>query len=165
MASSCGSARPASTASESSSTVPISETSRPTTSWQANKQETIMLAKALEIRDEGTFIAVLAVDMNPDKTLGSVEGIERFARQRYLLRRCGYACDGRPNVIVTRLDGNGQATNDPFAWGAYVRTFRVAHDYIIDHWNELKDGDVVDVEFILAESAAPKRSERETVPL
>ncbi len=106
-----------------------------------------MKALALEIRDDGTFIPALAVDMN-------------FANdaQRYLLRRCGYACDDRPNVILTRLDGNGQATNDPYAWGG--RTYPVAHEYIIKHWNELKDGDVVDVSFILGESPAPKISER-----
>lgn len=107
-----------------------------------------MKAKALEIRDEGTFIPMLAVDMNPTEEA-----------QRYLLRRCGYACDGRPNVILTRLSGDGEASNDPYQWGG--RTFPVAHNYIIEHWDELRDGDVVDVSFILGETSAPKRSERE----
>ena len=111
-----------------------------------------MHAKALEIRDEGTFIAALAVNME------AVNG-----EQRYLLRRCGYALDGRPNVIVTRLDGNGKATNDPYAWGG--RTWPVAHLYIIEHWDELADGDVVDVSFILGETTAPKVSERLTAPV
>ena len=106
-----------------------------------------METKGLEIRDEGTFIAALAVDMNPTND-----------EQRYLLRRCGYPCDGRPNVIVTRLDGNGKATNDPYDWSG--RTWPNAHHYIIEHWNELKDGDVVDVSFILGETKAPKVSER-----
>lgn len=34
---------------------------------------------------------------------------------------------------------------------------------IIDHWDELEDGSVVDVQFILGERLEPKRSERETV--
>ena len=106
-----------------------------------------MQVKALEIRDEGTFIPALAVNMNPDG-----EG------QRYLLRRCGYACDGRANIILTRLDGNGKATNDPYEWGG--RTWPVAHNYIIEHWEELRDGDVVDVSFILGETDKPKLSER-----
>ena len=105
-----------------------------------------MKAKALEIRDEGTFIAALAVDMNAGN-----------AQQLYLLRRCGYPCDGEPNIILTRLDGDGHATNDPYSWGG--RTWPVAHNYIIEHWNDLKDGDVVDVSFILGETAEPKRSE------
>lgn len=110
-----------------------------------------MRTLVLEIRDAGTFIPALAVDMNPTD--------ETCREQRYLLRRCGYPCDGRPNVIVTRLDGNGYATNDPYAWGG--RTWPVAHNWIIDHWDELEDGSVVDVEFILGERAEPKRSESE----
>lgn len=110
-----------------------------------------MKAKALEIRDDGTFIPALAVDMNPDDDA-----------QHYLLRRCGYTCDGRPNIVLTRLDGDGKATNDPYEWSG--RTWPVAHEYIIEHWHELSDGDVVDVSFILGESAAPKVSERHTVP-
>jgi hypothetical protein len=106
-----------------------------------------MKAKALEIRDEGTFIPALAVDMNPTQD-----------SQRYLLRRCGYACDGRPNVILTRLDGSGKATNDPYEWGG--RTYPVAHNYIIENWDALSDGDVVDVQFILGETTQPKVSER-----
>jgi len=111
-----------------------------------------MKAKTLEIRDEGTFVAALAVDMNPgdpypkngtltEKELGA--SLRALRARTYLLRRCGYPCDGRPNVILTRLDGNGQATNDPYAWGD--RTMAHAHHYIIEHWHELKDGDVVDV--------------------
>ena len=106
-----------------------------------------MQVKVLEIRDEGTFIPALAVNMNP---VGE--------HQRYLLRRCGYPCDGRANVILTRLDGNGKATNDPYEWGG--RTWPVAHTYIIEHWEELNDGDVVDVSFILGETEKPKVSER-----
>jgi hypothetical protein len=75
------------------------------------------------------------------------------------LRRCGYPCDGTPNVILTRLDGNGRgAFNDPYDW--CDRTWTAAHRWIIEHWAELKDGDVVDVEFILGETTTPKESER-----
>ena len=108
-----------------------------------------MLTKALELRDSGTFIPILAVDMNPGNEA-----------ERYLLRRCGYPCDGEPNIIVTRLDGNGKATNDPYAWGG--RTYPVAHDWIIKNWRQLMDGDVVDVEFILGEKPEKKSSERFT---
>jgi hypothetical protein len=38
-----------------------------------------------------------------------------------------------------------------------------AHHYIYDHFDELDDGDVVDVEFILGETAIKKVSERLTV--
>jgi hypothetical protein len=107
-----------------------------------------MQAKILEIRDEGTFIGVLCVDINPDNEA-----------QRYHMRRVGYPCDGEPNVVVTRLSADGQpATNDPYHWGG--RTMPVAHSYIIKNWETLKDGDVVDVSFILGETPSPKKSER-----
>lgn len=127
-----------------------------------------MKAKALELRDEGTFIALLAVDMNPGDLepyeLGGVT-VPRYSdelsyeAQRYLLRRVGYPCDGRPNVLITKLSGDGsKASNDPHYWGD--RTFAVAHAWIIEHWNELRDGDVVDVQFILGETVKKKVSER-----
>lgn len=106
-----------------------------------------MQAKALEIRDKATFIPVLAVDMNPNN-----------ASQRYLLRRCGYPCDGIPNILITKLNGDGsRASNDPYCWGG--RTWPTAHNYIIANWQNLRDGDVVDVEFILGETSAPKVGE------
>lgn len=127
-----------------------------------------MIAKALELRDEGTFIALLAVDMNPEKydPAAHYDGISHAEceAQRYLLRRCGYPCDGQPNVLITKLAGDGsKASNDPYYWGD--RTMSVAHNYIIEHWNELRDGDVVDVQFILGETKAPKVSERRSAPV
>jgi hypothetical protein len=50
-------------------------------------------------------------------------------------------------------------------WPRDTRTKPHAHAYIEAHWHELRDGDVIDVEFILSETAAPKRSERETAPV
>ncbi|MDZ4344107.1 MAG: hypothetical protein U1E51_16935 [Candidatus Binatia bacterium] len=119
-----------------------------------------MKSKALEIRDEGTFIPVLAVDMNPTVQETPYVSESDPVAQRYLLRRCGYPCDGRPNIILTALDGHGKATNDPHEWGG--RTYPIVHNYIIKHWEELRDGDVVDVSFILGETDKPKVSERIT---
>ena len=107
-----------------------------------------MKVKIIEIRDEGTFIAALCVDMNPDNSI-----------QRYYLRRYGFPCDNRSNILITHANCDGSpATNDPY-WQR-GRTWRVAHNYIIEHWHELEDGSVVDVSFILGESKAPKISER-----
>jgi hypothetical protein len=108
--------------------------------------------KVIEIRDSATFIPVLCVDIQPHSGI-----------QTYYMRRLGYPCDGRPNILMTRLSGEGQATNDPYAWRG--RTFPVAHNHIIDHWQELSDGDVVDVEFILGEKPTKKVSERLTIPV
>jgi len=110
--------------------------------------------RVLEVRDSATFIPVLGININPT---GDESG-----GQRWLMRRCGYPCDGQPNVILTRLDGSGKATNDPYAWGG--RTYPIAHNYIIENWDSLKDGDVIDVEFILGEKPTKKVSERLTIP-
>lgn len=112
-----------------------------------------MEVKCLEVRDEGTFIAVVAINMNPTNE-----------EQRYLLRRCGYPCDGRPNIAISELGASGRPMwNDPHAWGG--RTYPVAHDWIIKAWDTLKDGDVIDVQFIIGETTKRKVSERVTAPL
>lgn len=109
-----------------------------------------MKTKILEVRDEGTMISMLCVDMNPDT-----------AEERYYLRRHGYACDGSPNILITHVSADGgPATNDPCFWKD--RTRSTARMHIIAHWDDLLDGDVVDVQFIRGETAAPKKSERLT---
>lgn len=121
-----------------------------------------MNVKLLELRDEATFVPLLCVDMNlpPDKPNEYANAaLESYVAQLYLLRRCGYPCDGRPNIAITHLRCSGdKCSNDPFYWGG--RSFPVAHKFIIENWDTLKDGDVVDVQFILGETPEPKVSER-----
>jgi hypothetical protein len=106
----------------------------------------MMEIKLIEIRDEGTMIIAICVNMNPTTEF-----------QRRALRRCGYPCDDCPNILITNASGGYKADNDPYSWGG--RTYPVAHDYIIENWYTLKDGDVVDVSFILGETSSPKISE------
>jgi len=113
-----------------------------------------MDTKILEIRDSGTFIPVLCVDMNPCRELN-----DAHRAQYYYMRRAGYPCDGRPNIAIAKLSMDGEpAWNDPYGWKG--RTMAVAHNFILEHWPKLKDGDVIDVEFILGERSQPKISER-----
>lgn len=125
-----------------------------------------MITKAFEIRDRNTFIPVIAVKMvpTPDDVAGTraEEAVsERIHKaERYLLRRAGYLFD-HPCIMLCRMDANATArcaSYDPFAWGE--RTFPVAHQYIIEHFDELESGAVVDVEWILKETKEPKKSER-----
>lgn len=114
-----------------------------------------MQTKTLEIRDEGTCIPVLAIRMLPDSEAS-----------RYWLHRCGYPEDGRSITVMCLNDG--KATNDPYEWtalGMGPRTMPVAHSFVIDHFDELEDGAIVDVQVILRERREPKASERFTVPL
>lgn len=104
-----------------------------------------MMPKCLEVRDRMTFIPVVCIG-----TVADNEG------QRYLLRRSGYTLG--ETVILVNLN-DCRAANDPYEWGN-SRTMSVAHNYIQEHWAELNDGDVVDVEFILGETTERKKSER-----
>jgi hypothetical protein len=108
-----------------------------------------MQTKLLEIRDAGTFIPVMATLMESSKD-----------EERYLLSRTGYT-GHNTLVVVTRMNDlkTQYSSND---WGTNSRTMREAHAYIEDKWEELKSGDVVDVEFILGITDKPKESERIT---
>lgn len=125
-----------------------------------------MQVKVLELRDDGTFIPLVAISMDWERECpgGLSEDETRKAltsanAQRYLLRRCGYPCDGRPNIAIAKLAATSDPlSNDPYSWGG--RTMPVAHKYIIENWEKLRDGDVVDVEHILGEKPEPKISER-----
>jgi len=107
-----------------------------------------VISKCFEVRDRSTFIPVMAVRMTAANEA-----------QRYLLRRAGFGVE--PAEVMTMLTHlvRSVSQNSPHDWGD--RTMAVAHQWIHDHFAELADGAVVDVEFILGESAAPKQSERE----
>jgi hypothetical protein len=103
--------------------------------------------KCLEIRDANTFIPVICV-----------RPVAENEAQRYLLRRDGYRADTERCIIMIDAQCRGVAY-DPYDWTKDTPTKRTAHAYIEAHWAELQDGDVIDVEFILGETAAPKVSE------
>lgn len=101
--------------------------------------------KVFEVRDEATnipMLAVLCVCQEP-------------GRERAILRRAGYLADPGPDacVLMTPLYGGKKAEYDEYAWGD--RTFSAAHGYIIDHWDELNSGDLIDVRVVLGEADKP----------
>jgi hypothetical protein len=109
----------------------------------------MMESKCLELRDSGTFIPVICIRPVPVNEA-----------QRYLLRRDGYSgTAGEHCVIMIDAQCRG-AAYDCYDWPGGSRTKKVAHNYIAEHWHELVDGDVIDVEFILGETLTKKISER-----
>ena len=106
-----------------------------------------MKTLALEIRDRATFLPMLAVQM----TSSNME-------QKYLLRRSGYGGEHTLIMLWSMSQSRTPASYDPHDWND--RTRRIAHQYIQENFNELSDGDVIDVEFILGETTSPKISER-----
>ncbi len=106
-----------------------------------------MEVKCLEIRDDGTFIPVICIRPVPVNE-----------EQRYLLRSDGYSGDPSERcIIMIRAQCRG-VSNDPYGWTGDC-TFHHAHRYIATHWDNLRDGDVIDVEFVLGETVSPKVSE------
>jgi len=113
-----------------------------------------MIAKTFELRDRGTFVPMLAVKLEP-----------ACEADRYLLARSGFSEPHKQYVLLLALDGGeGRFTYDPHGWGGN-RTRHVAHKFIIENFDTLKSGIVVDVEFILGETSQPKRSESEPAAL
>jgi hypothetical protein len=110
-----------------------------------------MKTKIIEIRDLHTCIPALAIQMH------SLDRVRFY----YLHLRAGYPKDGS-GIVLMRLSDQ-KATVDPYDWPSLtgdVRTLPMAHSWIIEHFNEISDGDVVDVQYILNETAEPKHSER-----
>lgn len=104
--------------------------------------------KFLEIRDRATFLPMFAFTTKSD-----------LYDQHYLLHRAGYAPDS-DLVMFGYLEGRA-CQYDLYNWND--RTKQTAHDYIQKHWSDIKDGDVIDVEFILGETTEKKISERRDV--
>ena len=109
-----------------------------------------MQAKTFEIRDRHTFIPVLAVRLDP--------GCEA---DRFLLGRAGFTPDPARQAKYIQLvqinGGFGRTSCDPYDWGC--KTMAPAHQHIIDHFDDLESGAVVDSEFLRGESKMPKLSE------
>lgn len=99
-----------------------------------------MTTKLIEIRDRGTLIPALAI------LVSSEDGP--------VMQRAGFG--DTPMVYLVAL-ATQRCQYDPFAWGN--RTMNTAHQYIEREWPMLRDGSVVDVEFLLGERDAPKVSE------
>ena len=111
----------------------------------------MMITKLIEIRDRGTCIPALAMRMEP-----ADEVEEAFNR------RVGYPS----NSIVLMLYSGQQATSDPYDWGKFGyggRTVPNVHHYLYnlthEKFDNLKNGQVIDVRVILEEQEEPARAE------
>jgi hypothetical protein len=112
-----------------------------------------MEIKVLEIRDACTFIPVICI-----------RPVAENSAQRYLLRRDGYVADASERCIIMVDAQCRGASYDPYDWEDR-RTKGSAHRYIERNWSTIRDGDVIDVQFILDETLSPKISERFTAPI
>lgn len=103
--------------------------------------------KFLEIRDRATFIPALAIHIRSGDS--------------WLMRRAGFggSSGDESQIFLTYLNG-GQCNYDPYQWSGCGRTMRVAHEFIIKHWDNIHNGDLICVETILGERNVPVISEK-----
>jgi hypothetical protein len=107
-----------------------------------------MICKTIEIRDRGTFVPALLVRLDPTDE-----------RDRWLLARAGFGTTPeaqREYVLLINLVKD--APYDAYGHGP-ARTLGIAHQHVIEHFEQIENGAVVDVEFILGETTKPKVSE------
>lgn len=110
--------------------------------------------KLFEVRDRATFIPVLAIRMTSD-----------YPPEQGLLWAVGWSSHD-PQVVMARIEESRlQLVLDPSEWPPMVgRTLGEAHKYIAANFDRLGTGTVVDVEFILGESLAPKQPQHTPFP-
>lgn len=104
-----------------------------------------MASKYFEVRDCGTLIPVIATQLDHHNPIVRRAGFN-----------AGFGPSSQMHVIVTAL-----ASLKTYHAQGYIegRTMSVAAHHIAAKWNDLTCGQVVDVEFILGESNAPKTSD------
>ena len=100
--------------------------------------------KRVEIRDRATMIPAIAL------------GIRGGADDR-LMWRAGFG-DDFTCVLLIHIEGS-ICHHDVYDWPSNPRTMQQAHRWLQEHWEEHRDGGVVDVEFVLGERPLAKVSE------
>ena len=111
------------------------------------KSNTTTELKFFEVRDRATCLPVCVLKLNRDSN--------HTSRTNALLQRVGYG--ENPCYLLSRLGGGGRSEYDSYEWGD--RTLHVAHVYISGNWDNLDDGAIIDVEFILGETLTPKETD------
>ncbi len=104
------------------------------------------LIKMVEIRDRATCIPAWAIKMLPDSN-----------EQGFLMNQTGYGFS-HPCVMLISIEAPWHSARSSEDWRDKSRTMFNAHKYIEDNFNDLKDCQVVDVEFILGEVSEPCKS-------
>lgn len=108
-----------------------------------------MEIKLFEIRDAATTIPAMATRLSA-----------RSEAERWLLSKAGYGVDpGDQHYVLFMRLADCESYYDPYSWHG-SRTMHLAHVHVLEQWDKLKSGDVVDVQFVLGETKEPKLSEQ-----
>ncbi len=109
----------------------------------------IVETKFIEARDRATCMPLMATRLFIDSRPSS--------RINRIVRRAGFGADF-PYVILTDLNSQHRSTYDPYDWGGSI-TLQPIHEYLIARWHEVKDGDVIDAEFLRGERDTPRETD------
>lgn len=101
--------------------------------------------KLFEVRDIGTLMPVMVTKI-----------AARNSKEHWLLRRVGLGTDGSYEFLYTVLN-HGESGWDCYEWGD--RTRHISHKFIEENWDDLDNGQVIDVEYILGETLEPQMPE------
>lgn len=107
-----------------------------------------MQIKLFEILDRATCMPVMVVKLQ-----------DTSAARYPLLSRAGFNPFGEPVCYMFVTLAHPKANWDAYGWPAGDRTCSSAHKYIEQHFDELPDGAVVDVQYILGETQTPRPSD------
>lgn len=91
-----------------------------------------MKHKLLEVRDNATCIPVLATQMV----------VENGVEDKFLWRY-GYPRTPPYSILLSNVS-SGEGHVDPYDWGGSY-TMTCAHEYIINNFDDLENGQVVDI--------------------
>lgn len=126
-----------------------------------------MQSKLIEIRDYGTCMIALAVCPDAPNLLHRQEGAakkdrECLAAERWAWERSGYPSERR-YVLLYPIDPDVAAGG--YGHKAYDsqyqdRTWTTTHEWLIQHFDEIDSGAVLDVRVILGETEMPAISDR-----
>ena len=106
-----------------------------------------MITKLLEILDRGIVTPLIATLIDHGT----------YSRS-WILRHAGFPNPATGILLCVFDDTGGKCHIYPYGWRK--KTLTAAHHHIQKNWDQLKDGDVIDVEFILGETKVKKVSER-----
>lgn len=101
-----------------------------------------MIQKLFEIRDRATCIPALAIKVSKE--------------DGWIMERAGF---GDQSMIYLIMLATEKCRYDPYNWDN-PRTMGNAHNYIQEHFDELENEAVIDVQFILGETEKPVESDR-----
>jgi hypothetical protein len=105
--------------------------------------------KMVEIRDRATCIPALAILMIPESQ-----------DEVHLMKQTGYVFS-HPCVMLISIEAPWHSARTWDEWRNSPRTMPTAHKFIEENFHDIKDCQVVDVEFLLGEVSEPCKSCRQ----